>query len=400
MNKTEIEAGPSEKRMRTLSILIFSLYIFCALFTSIYAYVLEQKENPEGIPIKMKYGNYVQFRLSWSRLVQGEDLYTLKPDEHFDYFKYSPTFALFFGGLAWLPDSIGLPAWTLLNTLLLFFAIKYLPGMSTRNKNYLYLFILVELMTSLQNMQSNAMIAGLLIFSFICLERRKYLPATLFIVLTIYIKLFGIVAFLLYLLFPKKWKLFLFSLFWIVVLFVIPLPLTGIEYLKSLYISWFKLLSADHSTSLGLSVMGWVSTWFYAGINKNLIVLPGAILCCVPLFIKENFKKYDFRLLMLSSVLIWMVIFNHKAESPTFIIAMTGVAIWFFSRKTTPVNLVLLLIALILTSLSATDLCPVNIRDNIIDRYTIKAVPCILIWFKIIWDIFRLPRETVLPADG
>jgi len=399
LDRTEIDIDPFGKKVRTLRFLVLTLYIFCALFASINAYILEQKYNPEGTPEKMKYGNYVQFKLSWSHLSQGKDLYTLIPGEHYDYFKYSPTFAFFFGCLAWLPDVIGLTLWTLLNTLLLFFAIKYLPGISDRNKNYLLLFILIELMTSLQNMQSNALIAGLLIFSFICLERRKYLPATLFIVLTVYIKLFGGIAFLLFFLFPKKWKLFLYSLLWIIVLFILPLPLTGAEYLKSLYISWFHLLSTDHSASLGFSVMGWLSTWFHAGINKDLIVLLGAILCSIPLFVKEKFKNLDFRLLMLSSILIWIVIFNHKAESPTFIIAISGVAIWFFFRKTTPLNLSLLIIAFIFTSLSATDLCPRYIHDNIIERYAIKAVPCILIWFKILWDIFRLPRGTVFPMD-
>lgn len=396
---TEIITCQPAKKTRIVGALVLTIYILCALFAGIHAYVLERKANPEGVPEHMKYGNYVQFKLSWIHLVQGKDLYTIVPGEHYDYFKYSPTFALFFGCLAWLPDAIGLSLWTLLNTLLLFFSVKSLPGISDRIKNFMLLFILVELMTSIQNMQSNALIAGLLIFSLVCLERKNFLLATLFIVLTIYIKLFGIVAFLLFLMFPKKWKLVLFTLLWIIVLFLLPLPLTGVGYLKALYISWFKLLSADHSASLGFSVMGWLSAWFHAGISKNLVVLLGTILLCIPFLFKGKFQNYDFRLLMFSSILIWMVIFNHKAESPTFIIAMSGVAIWFFSREMTPMNLGLLITAFIFTSLSATDICPRYIHDNIIEPYAIKAVPCILIWFKILWDILRLPRETVINGE-
>ena len=70
--------------------------------------------------------------------------------------------------------------------------------------------------------QSNALIAGLLVFSFGLLENKKYLIATLCIVLTLFIKLFGVVGFALLLFYPQKWKLALYSLGWTLIMLLLP----------------------------------------------------------------------------------------------------------------------------------------------------------------------------------
>ena len=390
--KGTAESGPKQGHL--LKRLILGLYLLCALFAAIHAFILEKKNNPDGDPAKMKYGNYVHFKLSWIHLAGGKDLYTLDPAEDFDYFKYSPTFALLFGLIAWMPDLPGLILWTLLNALLLLFAIRSIPGITDRNKSFILLFLLVEMMTSIQNFQSNTLIAGLLVFAFIHLEKNKPALATLFIVLTIYIKLFGGVAFLLYLFYPQKGKLVLWTLAWFAILLLLPLPLTGFGYLVSLYKSWFTLLATDHSTSMGFSVMGWLSSWFGIYCVKNLVLPAGAVACCLPLISIKKYRLFDFRLLMLTSILVWMVIFNHKAESPTFIIAMTGVAIWFFSRKRTPLRTILVIFTFIFTSLTSTDLCPRAIHDNFIEPFAIKAFPCILVWILMVTDLFRMKTST------
>ena len=103
------------------------------------------------------------------------------------------------------------------------------------------------------------------------------------------------------------------------------------------------------------------------------------------------YKKFVFKYLIVCSILIWIVIFNHKAESPTFIIAMTGVALWFVQGKKNILNIILFASALILTTLSPTDIFPTYLRKEFVNPYTLKVFPCILIWMKIIYDllIFR-----------
>ncbi|MBK8088139.1 MAG: DUF2029 domain-containing protein [Chitinophagaceae bacterium] len=95
------------------------------------------------------------------------------PAEHFDYYKYSPTFSLFMAPLANLPDSVGLFLWNLLNVLVLYFALRRLPLSSNKTHLLMLGFVFLELLTSTQNSQSNALIAGLIIFAFTSLERKK-----------------------------------------------------------------------------------------------------------------------------------------------------------------------------------------------------------------------------------
>jgi hypothetical protein len=327
--------------------------------------------------------------------LNDNDLYVHYYDEHGDLFKYSPTFSLFFGAFAWMPDIIGLILWNILNGAVFFLAIYLLPYVDNRKKIFILLLCIIELMTAMQNEQSNALVAGLIILGYVFLEKRKYLPATLFIMLTVYIKLFGLVAFALFLLYPKKWKLAAYSALWAIVLFAAPLLVTDFSQLKLQYASWGNMLQNDHSASLGISVMGIIQSWFSLPVNKLITVLAGAVLFCVPLV---QFKKYSnglFRLLVLSSVLIWVIIFNHKAESSTFIIAMAGAAIWFFSAEKNYLNISLIILAFILVSLSPTDIFPRSIRENYVVPYALKALPCVLIWGKILFDMFWIKPKGI-----
>jgi len=141
--------------------------------------------------------------------------------------------------------------------------------------------------------------------------------------------------------------------------------------------------------------MGWLHTWFSFDIGKNVVVGIGALLFLIPFIRIKLFKNYLFRFLVLASILIWIVIFNHKAESPTFIIAMSGVALWFIGSKKSKINIALFALAFIFTSLSPTDLFPKFLRESFVEPYMLKAFPCILIWFKISYDLLMMKSETL-----
>ncbi len=332
------------------------------------------------------YNNYVIFKQSFYHLIEKKDLYQLYPQEHWDLYKYSPSFAVLMAPMALLPDGLGLFCWNLLNVLVLFFALWSLPKQNSTSHLFMLGLLLIELVTSTQNSQSNALIAGLIIFAFHFLEKKQSAIAALFIVLTVFIKLFGIVALALFLFYPGKLKSIASILGWTLLIAVLPLFFVGPEQLIFLYKSWANLLQMDHGISTGLSVAGWLSTWF--GVEaKTAIVLVGVILFCIPLLNIKFYNEYHFKLLFLCSILIWVIIFNHRAESATFVIAVSGIAIWFFSQKRRPDNLILLLSALVFTVLSPTDLFPKSIRDAYVVPYVLKAVPCILIWIKITVDL-------------
>lgn len=377
----------SEKLFKTILI----VYILFAIGASIQSYFQTNHEYPEYTC----YNNYVIFKQSHFHLIENTDLYINHYQEHGDLFKYSPTFSLLFGTFAYLPTILGLSLWNIFNCLVFFAAIYLLPNIDNRKKIFILLFCLIELMTSMQNEQSNALTVGLIILGFTFLERKNYVLATLLIMASVYIKIFGLVAFALYLLYPKKGKLALYSTIWAIILFALPLVVVDYSELKLQYLSWWNMLQNDHSNSLGLSVMGFIDSWFGVSVNKMATVVVGVLLFCIPLIQIKKYSIYLFRVLLLCSILIWVIIFNHKAESSTFIIAMAGIAIWFFISEKNKQNTILVIAAFILTSLSPTDLFPRSLRNNIVVPYVLKAVPCILIWLKILYDMFMINQKNL-----
>ena len=206
--------------------------------------------------------------------------------------------------------------WACINAFTLFFAIKALP-IKKEIKVYTLWFILIELITSLQNDQSNALIVGLLVYSFVFFERENLFKSTFCIVAAGFIKIFGIVGFLFFLFSKNKLKYFSFSILWFLFFFFLPLIAVSFEELIWQYKNWGVLLQNDHGAfySYGQSVMGILLVWFKYDASKLGVVGVGLILLVVQLIHFKKYKDIGFRFLILSSLLIWIIIFNHKAES-------------------------------------------------------------------------------------
>ena len=339
------------------------------------------------------YNNYLIFKNSFFHLIHNENLYVLYPEVQIDLFKYSPTFALLFAPLSYLPNFLGLFLWNLLNALV-FFAIWKFPFSKHTNKLWVMAFILVEYITNIQSSQSNGLMAGLMILGYVFIENKNVSLATLMIVLSVYIKLFGIVAFVIFLFYPEKWKAIGYTILWFIILFLLPLIIISPAELIQQYHNWFEMLVVDKAVSYSPSVMGWLTSWFNITPSSTLLTGIGVLIFLMPLTQVKKYTLPIFKQLILSSVLIWVVIFNHKAESPTFIIAVSGVTIWYFSQEKNKLNLILIFLVLIFTQLSPTDIFPSSIRFTYFLPYVVKVVPIILVWIKLTYDSFTLSEPT------
>jgi hypothetical protein len=361
------------------------LWVVLAVAASVQSLLSSPTVTPELV--LMKYNNYVIFKSSFFHLLQGKDLYVAWPAEHWDLFKYSPAFAVFFGLFAWLPDWLGLTLWNLLNALVLAWAVYLLPRLTPLQKGLVLLMVSVELMTSLQNEQSNGLVAGLLVMSFSMFEREKTAWAALCLVFSVFVKLFGVVGFVMFLFYPRKGRFILYSTVFALLFLLMPLVFIGIEQYEALMRSWVVMLANDHSASYGLSAMG----IFHAvtGVEgvKNSMVLVAAVVFLLPLARLSSWHEARFRMLMLVSVLLWVVVFNHKAESPTFVIAFTGAALWYITSSRSGWETALFVAALLLTSLSPTDVFPAVVRREVVVPYALKALPCLLIWLVVVWEM-------------
>ena len=339
--------------------------------------------------IVLHYNNYVIFKQSFFHLLEGKDLYMPYGEEHYDVFKYSPTFPILFSPLAVLPDFLGLLLWNTLNAALLLIAIRMIPLSTGQSKVKVLLFIFPALITSIQNSQSNALMAALIILSFNFFENDKLFLAAMCLALGFYIKVFTIVGASLFILYPYKLRFLLYLLLWLVVLFALPLLILSKEQLLWQYQSWLTTINNDYSSLYEYSIMAWLKTWFGIIWPKALIIAGGVLVFCMPILKLRGLVDQHFRLLLLCSILIWVVIFNFNAESPTFVIAMSGVGLWFFTQKSTVVNSMLVILAFVFGSMSTMDFFPHWLLENWVEPYVLKVAFSIFIWFKIIMDQMR-----------
>jgi len=361
------------------------------------------------------YNNYIIFKQSFFHLIASQDLYIHYPQEQYDLFKYPPTFALLFAPFSMLPDFLGYSIWTALNLLLPVFAIYKLQGVSSRIKAAMSALLLLEGFTSALNSQSNGLMLGLLLFAFVAMQNGRISQAVLFIWLTAFIKLFGVLFFAMLLVFPGALRKSLLRVPVIfVVLYLLPLPVLGWEGLQQQYASMFNLLAHDHGYFVKYSVMGWLQQWFGLRPNKNLILILGLGLQCLPLLVliikqklwrsgslqQMNSKSLErWQFLFAASWLLWMVIFNHMAESATYVIAVGGAMLAFSQFKSMnnadfePVKntqldddrynspwILAFIMMFLFTMLGPTDIYPKEVRFWIVETAQLKAFPCILLW--------------------
>ncbi|CAN5143637.1 glycosyltransferase family 87 protein [soil metagenome] len=334
------------------------------------------------------FNNFDIFRFSFLNLVEGKDLYALHPDQYFDLYKYSPTFAMLMAPFYLLPRTIGVFVFNLLNALLPLWAVNRL-AISSKAKSFFLLFIAIELLSSIQNAQSNGIIAGLIIGAFSAMERKQVVFAALLICLGFYIKLFAIAAGIIFLFYDQKPKFLLACIFWGILLGVLPLLLTGYDGIIFQYKSWLHLLANDPAHELNFSIMTLTQRWFNFAASDSWYLIPGGILLLIPILRKDQWSNFSFRLLYLALILVWVVIFNHKAESPTYVIAVSGVAFWAMMEEKKSLRIFILWFVFVFTILSPTDLFPSYLRIHLWQPYCLKALPCIVVWVLMTWALIR-----------
>jgi hypothetical protein len=286
----------------------------------------------------------------------------------------------------------------------------------------------VELLTSVQNFQSNALMAGLALCTLVAMERGKPLQAALYLALSLHIKIYGVAPIALMLFYPQKTRFTLAFVGFVVLLTAAPLLAVAPENLVWQYQNWRVLLQSDHAASYGLSVMSILLPLLPNVQAVSAVQAISLLVQCAPvvvLALRPRFSTLTVRLLCGASMLLWMVIFNHKAESPTFIIAVSGVALWYAIMRNsvgespsqdTDRNVCaterkfitgrvrqtwlrngLLCFVIIGTSLSVTDLFSESLRSGIFASVHLKVLPCIAVWLYLqaqLWQRIITPDST------
>src|SRR6266851_479744 len=232
------------------------------------------------------------FRAASLNLFAGRDLYAAHPEQHFDFYKYSPTFALLFAPLAYLPFALAFLCWALLNGLLLWYALD------------------------------------------------RLLPE---------------------------------------------------------HHSW-RAIEAKDALLRGYSLMHYMHAWLGVDWPNWPQQAAGTALLLLPLALRsDGWASLEFRRLFLCSLLVYSVLFNHASESPSFIVAYTGIVIWYASSPPSRLRTAIMALTLLVMVVHDVDVVPRWVKYDILVPYRIKGIPCLVAWFVMQWELlfgsFPAPRS-------
>lgn len=356
--------------------LIIAFYVLTVILVSILKLTLTEDA----------FNNFDIFRYSFLHLIEGKDLYAAYPEEYFDLFKYSPGFSLFMAPFWFMEPTSALILWNLINAVLPVYILGKM-NFSMRERWFFALFILFEMITTIQNAQSNGLMLALMMWAYDARENNNIRVFALAIALGVGIKLFAAVVVLLLFFQDNKVKWLIYSAVAGVLLALLPVFIIGFQSLWQLYISWFNLLINDAPHALNYSIMAFFERVFGLYLPNIVWLALGVVLLFLPLLRNDQYALSKWRLTWFALMLVWVVLFNHKTESPTFVIAMAGAALYYLGSPKTTEYKVLMIIVFIFTGLAATDIFPRALREDFIKPYAIKVLPCIILFIYILKDL-------------
>jgi len=341
-----------------------------------------------------KYNNYLIFRNVFTNTIMQRNLYEFYPDVHFDKNHYGILFSIVIAPFTIFPDWLGMILWNTANVCLFIYAIKQLP-ISEKMKAFFAWLCLQELITALLSFQFNIALTGLIILSACFIYRKKESFSVISILIGTFVKIYGIVG-LSSFFFVKNKRKFIISFILVAILFLlIPMAYSSVDFCIQSYLDWYTELidKNNYNQVLGnmqdISLMGFIRRILgNANISNLTFIAIGITIFTLPYLRVGQYKYRAFQMMILASTLLFTVLFSSGSESPTYIIAVSGVMIWFLiQKKKKGFSMGLLLFVLIITCFGMSDLFPRYIKHNYIVKYSLKALPCAIVWFRITYEL-------------
>lgn len=363
---------------------IFGVYLIAAVAAALSKYL----HSTNAI------NNYLIFKNVFVNTIAESNLYMQYPDRYIDNNHYGVFFSLIMSPFALFPDWAGVILWNVANVSVFLFAIYKLP-FSNIKKSLFGIFCLQEYITTAVNQQFNAALAGLLLLSAIYIYEQKEFKSAALIVMGFFIKIYGIVGLSQFFFVKNKFRFVLFIIISAILFFLIPMIYSSPQFVIQSYTDWSQALISKNNQNLELggmqdiSLMGFVRRVLNDASIPNLGFLAfGLPLFALPYIRVSQYKHYAFQLMTLASSLLFLVLFSSGSESPTYIIAVAGVMLWFVMQKEkSTLSLTLFILVIIFTSFSNSDLFPRYIKNEYIIKYSIKAVPCVIVWLRITYEL-------------
>lgn len=338
---------------------------------------------------------YHSFWHAWQQM----PLYIIYPEDG-NYFLYGPLFTVLMAPLAVLPYQMGRLLWMLIITVVPFWSIR--KTCFTRYQQVFILwFVAAEAYLCTLDSESNSLILAILIFSFYLIDKEEDRWAALLIALGTTTKLFGIVGLAFLPFSHHKLKLIGWTAAWTAILLVLPMLVFGVEYISQQYLAWYDVLVHKNelnqfAAGQNVSLLGIVRKVSQCATYSDLwLMIPGMVLFALPYLRFKQYQHAAFRQTILASVLMFIILFATSSENYGYIIAMTGVAIWYTAApwKRSKWDVALMVLAFIFTSMSSSDLFYKPLWREVIKPYSLKALPVTIIWLKLTYELCKRDYE-------
>lgn len=367
------------------------------------------------------HNNYDIFRYVFYNTWNETSLYQPSTDGgYWDTNHYGPFFATIIAPFAVMPEWLGLLLWDVCLAAFLYWAVSMMCKGMPRLKTFTIWFCAHELLTALFMQQFNIAIAAIIILSYCFVEKERDEYATFFIVTGTLVKLYGIVGLAFFFFSRHKTRFITTLLLWTAVLIAVPMAFSSPEYQFQQYVEWYQSLSGKNeenilSAAQNISIMGMITkigyglteghshmlsvmhdgakpnmaNWWVQSFNMLWVIGSGCLIAALGYFRTTQWKNRLFRINILATVLMFVVLFSTGSESSGYITPFIGSCIWYccVPWQRGKWDTALLIVVFIISSMSPSDLFPAFIRRDYIQPYALKALPVTLVWLRLSFEL-------------
>ncbi|MFY0252872.1 glycosyltransferase family 87 protein [Chitinophaga sp. 30R24] len=338
--------------------------------------------------------NFLIFKNVFFHVLHQQPLYIPYPATYLDVNLYGPVFSMMIAPFAGLDTHLGALLWALAGAAMLFYAIRELP-LNRLQQNIILLLCTQEMMGASGWFQLNQFIGAFIILTFTSIIKGRDLWAAFLIVLGTLTKFYGVVG-LAFIFFSANPKRFIGGLFlWAAVLFVLPMAISSPHFIIQSYFDWFAAIVHKNELNVGklvtfqdISAGGFIKRVFcIPGLSNMAVLIPAIILFLLQYTQLKYRYNSRYRLYILCSTLMFPVLFSTSSESPTYIIAVPAICIWYVLQPFNRLNNTLIFFGILLVSFSHSDILTPWFRSHIAVPYAIKALPCLVLWLWLAYEI-------------
>ena len=341
------------------------------------------------------YNNFLVFRGVFDHLFSSLPLYEAYPLEYGDLNHYGPVFGFIIAPFAVLPVWLGLSLWCMCLSLSLYWAVRRLPLPVVLTTLILWL-TLNDFYGACFKQQFNIAVAALVTGAFVMIEKRREGWAALFIVIGTFVKIYGIVGLAFFFFVRRKWRFIGYMALWSAVALLLPLLFVSPEYLWAQYQAWYVDIAQKNAENMfcaytNISLVGAVRKISGSTAYSDLLIIVPAMLMFLVSYLRIGQYKYlGYRLTILASLLLFVVLFSSGSEVSGYVIASLGVGIWWVTLSPPRRGwLEWLLLALVLFASFSYNLLPTKFYRGVFMAYALRALPFAAVWLHCIWRLWR-----------